>query len=624
MQVFPHLPTPKAAGRDFSRQGGYEIRQFLKIRDLVRPELRYYAFGLTALILADLMQLITPQILRLFVDTVTGPHATMPKLLPYGLAMVAAGLLILVLRFFWRTNCFGASRRIEYRLRRRLFGHLTGLSATFFNHHKVGDLMAHATNDVQAVRMSFAMGIVASVDSAFLILSTVVIMFGAISPSLALFALLPLPVSAIVAGSLGRVIHRRFVKVQAAFADMTDDVQENFSGIRVVKGFAQEEPELRKFLGRSQAYVRRNMELVRVWGLFDPLVDAIGGISFAIATAYGGYLVLMGRLQLGEFVAFLYYLGLLRGPMAGAGWVINVLQRGAASMERLNSIFAVESEIQQRPDARPLPAPRGAIAVRGLTFAYAPALPPALENVSFELEPGQTLGVIGPKLEPGQTLGVIGPIGSGKSTLANLLLRVYEAPGGTITLDGHDIQDLRIEDVRAACGYAPQDAFLFSETIAENISFARPDADRALVERAARQAAVHDNIVLFPQGYDTLVGERGVTLSGGQKQRVAIARALVQDPPVLLLDDSLSAVDTQTEARILAALREERKGRTNVIIAHRISAISHADLILFLEDGRVVERGRHQDLLRLGGRYKALYDRQLLEERILHRAEEGA
>ncbi len=592
--------------------GGLQaIRQFLKIRDLVRPELRFYVLGLTALVLADLLQLITPQILRLFVDTVTGPGASMPKLLPYALAMVVAGVLILALRFFWRTNCFGASRRIEYRLRRKLFGHLTGLSANFFNHQKVGDLMAHATNDVQAVRMSFAMGVVASVDSSFLIVSTVIIMFSAISPSLSLVALLPLPLSAIVAGSLGRMIHRRFVKVQAAFADMTDDVQENFSGIRVVKGFAQEDPELAKFLARSRAYVGRNMELIRVWGLFDPLVDAIGGISFAIATAYGGYLVLMGHLQLGEYVAFLYYLGLLRGPMAGAGWVINVLQRGAASMERLNRLFEVQSEIREPKDAIALPQARGAISVRSLTFAYEPGLPPALRDVSFDLEPGQTLGVIG-------------PIGSGKSTLANLLIRAYDAPPGTIFLDGHPLESLRVEDVRAACGYAPQDAFLFSETIAENIAFARPDADRGNVERAARQAAVHDNIVEFPQGYDTLVGERGVTLSGGQKQRVAIARALVQDPAILLLDDSLSAVDTQTEAQILGALRKERKGRTNVIIAHRISAISHADLILFLEDGQVVERGRHQDLLRLGGRYKDLYDRQLLEERILHRAEEGA
>ncbi len=573
--------------------------------------MRFYIFGLTALVLADLLQLITPQILRLFVNTVTGPDATMPKLLPYAIAMVVAGLLILVLRFFWRTNCFGASRRIEYRLRRKLFVHLTGLSANFYNHHKVGDLMAHATNDVQSVRMSFAMGVVASVDSSFLIISTIIIMFSAISPSLALFALLPLPLSGIVAGSLGKVIHRRFIKVQAAFADMTDDVQENFSGIRVVKGFAQEEPERGKFIARSQAYVRRNMELVRVWGLFDPLVDAIGGISFAIATAYGGYLVLLGHLQLGEYVAFLYYLGLLRGPMAGAGWVINVLQRGAASMERLNRIFAVTSDIREREDAIALPRPRGQVSVRNLTFRYAEGLAPALEGVSFDLQPGQTLGVIG-------------PIGSGKSTLANILMRMYEAPAGSVLLDGQDIQNLRIEDLRAAYGYASQDAFLFSETIADNIAFAKPDARRGEIVRAAEEAAVHDNIVEFPQGYDTLVGERGVTLSGGQKQRVAIARALVQDPPVLLLDDSLSAVDTQTEAEILAALRRERQGRTNIIIAHRISAISHADLILFLEGGRVVERGRHQDLLRLGGRYKELYDRQLLEERIQHRAEEGA
>ena len=589
----------------------FAIREFLRIRDLVRPEVRAYVLGLTFLVLADVVQLITPQILQRFVNILTGAGASMPKILPYAIAMLVAGVLILVARFFWRTLCFGASRRIEYRLRQKLFIHLSGLSANFYNHHKVGDLMAHATNDVQAVRMSFAMGIVQSVDSGFLIVSTIVIMFSAISPSLALWACLPLPLSAVVAGLLGRVIHRRFVKVQAAFADMTDDVQENFSGVRVVKGFAQEDSELKKFLDRSYAYVRRNMELVRVWGLFDPLVDGIGGISVAIATAYGGYLVVQGQLTLGAYVAFLYYLGLLRWPMAGLGWVINILQRGAASMERLNRIFAIGSEIREQEGATALPAPRGAISVRQLTFRYGEDLAPALRDVSFELQPGQTLGIIG-------------PIGSGKSTLANLLMRIYEAPAGTIWLDGHDIGSLRVPDLRGAFGYAPQDAFLFSETIADNISFARPDATRDQIEHAARDAAVHDNIVQFPGGYETIVGERGVTLSGGQKQRVAIARALVQDPPVLLLDDSLSAVDTQTESEILHALREERQGRTNVIIAHRISAIAEADLILFLEDGQVVERGRHQDLLRLGGRYKALYEQQLLEERILHRAEEGA
>ncbi len=587
------------------------IREFLRIRDLVRPELRAYVLGLTALVLADALQLITPQILRLFVDTIQTPGAALRALLPYALAMLAAGVLILVFRFFWRTYCFGASRRIEYRLRRKLFGHLTGLSANFFNAHKVGDLMAHATNDVQAVRMSFAMGIVATVDSLVLIVSTVVIMVQTISLPLSIWALLPLPISAIVASSLGKTIHRRFVRVQAAFSDMTDTVQENFSGIRVVKGFAQEQAEERKFLDRSGAYVRRNMHLVRVWGLFDPLVDMIGGFSFAVATAYGGYLVLQGQLNLGEYVAFLFYLGQLRGPMMAAGWVINVLQRGAASMERLNRIFDVKPEIWDAPNAVTLPSPRGGISVRHLTFAYAPNLPPALRDVSFDLEPGQTVGVIG-------------RIGSGKSTLASLLLRLYEPPRGTIFVDGVDLLDVRADDLRAAFGYVPQEAFLFSDTISGNIAFARPDASQDLVEDAAKAAAVHDNVVDFPKGYQTLVGERGVTLSGGQKQRVAIARALIQDPPVLLLDDSLSAVDTQTESEILGGLRRQRQGRSNIVIAHRISAVMHADLILMLEDGQVVERGNHEDLMREGGHYRDLYERQLLEESIMHRGEEGA
>ncbi len=607
---------PKSAepgGSAFARhpRRSSATREFLRIRDLVRPELRYYAFGLTALVLADALQLITPQILRLFVDTIQTQGVEMRALLPYALAMLVAGVLILVFRFGWRTLCFGASRRIEYRLRRKLFAHLTKLSANFFNGHKVGDLMAHATNDVQAVRMAFAMGIVATVDSAVLIISTVVIMVQTISLPLSVWALLPLPVSAIVASSLGKVIHRRFVRVQAAFSDMTDTTQENLSGIRVVKAFAQERAEEQKFFARSEAYVRRNMELVRVWGLFDPLVDMIGGISFAVATAYGGYLVLQGQLNLGQYVAFLYYLGLLRWPMMAAGWVINVLQRGAASMERLNRLYEVQPEIEDAPDAVALAAPKGGISVRHLTFSYAENLPPALSDLSFDLQPGQTVGIIG-------------RVGSGKSTFASLLLRLYEPPRGAIFLDGIDILDLKVQDLRAAFGFVPQEAFLFSETISGNIAFARPDAGQNLIEDAAKAAAVHSNVIEFPNGYDTLVGERGVTLSGGQKQRVAIARALIQDPPVLLLDDSLSAVDTQTESEILAGLREKRRGRSNIVIAHRISAVMHADLILLLEDGAVVERGTHESLLRQRGQYRDLYDRQLLEESIMQRGGEGA
>lgn len=577
----------------------------------MRPELRVYAIGLTFLILADVMQLITPQILRLFVDNLESGAPAQHAILNFALMMIGVGIVTFVSRFLWRTMCFGASRRIEYRLRRKLFAHLSTLSASFFNRSRVGDLMAHATNDVQAVRMSFAMGVVATVDSSFLIVSTVVIMFQTISAPLSMWALLPLPVSAVVASVLGKVIHIRFRRVQAAFADMTDAVQENFSGIRVVKSFAQEDAQIQGFLRQSEAYVRRNMEMVKVWGLFDPLVDAIGGISFAVATAYGGYLVIIGTLNLGQYVAFLSYLGLLRWPMQAAGWVINVLQRGAASMERLNVLFAERPEIADPPGAVQLTAPHGAVSLRNLTFRYAEDLPPALRDVSFDLRPGQTLGIIG-------------RVGSGKTTLASVLLRLYDPPAGTVFVDGQDIRTLSVDSLRGVFGFVPQDSFLFSETIGENIAFAVDDPAQHEIERAAQVAAVHDNIVEFPSGYRTIVGERGVTLSGGQKQRVSIARAIIQDPPVLLLDDSLSAVDTQTEAAILDAVRSERAGRSNIIIAHRISAIAHADEILYLEDGEVVERGRHEDLLKLGGRYRDLYERQLLEESILNRDEEGA
>jgi ATP-binding cassette subfamily B multidrug efflux pump len=458
------------------------------------------------------------------------------------------------------------------------------------------------------VRMALGMGAVTLFDSTFLIVTTVFIMVHTISLPLTLWALLPLPLMALATERLGRIIHRRFLTVQAAFSDVTDATQENFAGIRVIKGFAREAHELERFGAVNRAYFHQNMALVRVWGLLDPLVDFISGVSFATALGYGGMLVLEGRLSLGSFVAFTSYLGLLQWPMMAIGQLMNILQRGAASLERLNAIFREQPEIVEGPVSF---AVEGRVEFRHLTFRYDEDQPPVLTDVNVVLEPGQTLGIVG-------------RTGSGKSTLVNLLLRLYDPPPGTVFIDGHDVRELSFATLRESIGYVPSDNFLFSDTIAENVAFGRGEMSRAEIERVTELAQVRENILAFPDQFDTLLGERGITLSGGQKQRVSIARALAKDPAILILDDALSAVDTATEDAILKRLREVRRGRTNIVIAHRISTVQDADRIIVLDGGRVIQSGTHDELLQQDGLYRALYERQLLEARVeAAGAEEG-
>jgi ATP-binding cassette subfamily B protein len=572
------------------------------LRHLLKHFARYkwaVAAGVACLLFVDGMQLIIPRIIKRAVDDLTYSDAAGADLLGYGLRIVGLAAAIAVLRFFWRFFIIGTSRHIEEDIRNNLYSHLQRLSARYFATHKTGDLMAHAINDLNAVRMACGFGVVAMTDAIVLGVASIGFML-ALNVRLTLLALVPMPIIALFTLRVGKMLHSRFEKVQETFSKLTERVRESMSGIRVVKAYSQEEHELESLAEIGREYVRDNIRLVRVWGAFFPFIMMLSSASVVIIIYFGGRQVMLGGITTGDLVAFTSYLGILTWPMIAMGWVVNVLQRGAASMGRINKILDEVPEIADREGATELADPEGRIEFRDVTFAYEEDLDPALADVSFVVPPGNTLGVLG-------------RTGSGKSTVCNLLLRIYETTRGEVAVDGHNVNDLTLHSLRGAVGYVPQDTFLFSDTIRENIRFAEPDADEERVVEAARIAGILDEIESFPKGLDTLVGERGVTLSGGQKQRVAIARALLHAPAMVVLDDALSSVDTATEERIQQELKGALQNRTSIIVSHRISSIKHADEIIVLDGGRIVERGTHDELVTMKGLYANIHERQLLE-----------
>lgn len=580
------------------------MSSFKTLKDFFIKHKWKYIIGIVWLLVVDIIQLIVPQILRSITNLLEEQTLTSQLLLRYSVYIVLTGLGIGLGRFFWRIYIQGTSRQLEYHIRNKLFKHLQTLSTNYFNNHKTGDLMAHATNDINAVRMALGPGVVMITDAVFITITAVIMMIRTTNLQLVVIALFPLPFLAFTVSKFGKLIHKRFRVVQEAFSGLTDKAQENFSGIRVIKSFVQEEKEIEKFTDSNNHTFEMNLKLVKIRGIFFPLIQFMSAISFLIVLWYGGTLVIRGDISLGDFIAFNSYLGLLIWPMMAIGWVIDVIQRGAASMERLNAILNEAPEIVDSDDTVKIDKINGDIEFKHVSFKYPNTNTYALKDINI-------------KIPQGKTLAIIGRTGSGKTTLVNLLLRLYDLDEGEILVDGINIKRLSLEDLRESIGYVPQDNFLFSSSIEENIAFAYEEAisDEKIIE-AAKNSEVYNNIIEFPDKFKTTLGERGVTLSGGQKQRISISRAIIKDPEILILDDSLSAVDTETEEKILGNLKDIMESRTAILIAHRISTIKNADEIVVLDDGKIAQRGTHEELLSMRGIYKDIYEKQLLEEKI--------
>lgn len=585
------------------------MKSFYRIKDLLLKHKKYYIIGVIWLVLIDAVQLIVPQILRRLTDDLTNQTLDYDKVIVYSAMILGTGLFIGLGRYFWRIYLIGSSREIEYGIRNKLFNHLLTLSSRYYTTHKTGDLMAHATNDINAIRMALGPGTIMIVDSFFLLLFSLIMMVRTTNLRMTAISIFTMPIIMVLVTKFGKIIYKKFKSVQEAFSSLTDVTQESFSGIRVIKSFVQEKLVSENFRRVNQDNLDKNLDLVKVHGGFHPLLQLVSSISYLIIIFYGGREVIYNRISLGDFVAFNSYLGLLIWPTRALGMVINVLQRGAASMDRLNAIFDETSEIKEIANPIKVDHLSGDIRFENVDFQYPNSNYKALENISFHLRKGQTLAVTG-------------RTGSGKTTLANLVLRLYDIESGNILIDNHNIKDLSLETIRESIGFVPQDNFLFSQSIRDNIAFSYEGKVREEeIIQSSKYAQLYDNIMDFPHKFDTIIGERGVTLSGGQKQRLSIARALIKKPSILIMDDSLSAVDTETEEQILSNIEKVTKNITTIIISHRVSTIKHADEILFLDEGKIIERGTHKELLQLKGEYFELYERQLLEEEISREGE---
>ena len=563
-----------------------------------------FAVGFVFLVLATTIQLISPWVLKYAVDDLT-IGVTRTKLVLYAWLLVGIALVGGICRFLMRRIIIGASRQIEYDLRNDFFAQLQRLSLAYFQKHRTGDLMSRATNDLGAVRMMAGPAVMYSATTSIVLVVAVILMLS-ISPRLTLFALLPLPLVTVAVKGFGSAIYHRSEQIQAQLAHMSAITHEALAGVRVVRAYSREAVEMNRFQGANDEYVVRSRAVIQLQGLFYPSMALLLGLSALIVLWLGSRQVIAGQMTLGDFVAFNAYVVMLTWPMIAFGWVTNMLQRGMAAWSRMLEVLEVDPAIQDPGLAPNLTSPadvRGRVEFRDLSFAYNGH--PVLEHVSAVVEPGQMLALVG-------------PTGSGKSTLVDLLPRLFDPPPGTVLVDGVDIRHIPLSVLRGAIGYVPQEPFLFSDTIAENVAFGTvgDGTHGSAVDNAMAIARLDKDLRDFPQGWDTTVGERGITLSGGQKQRAAIARALTIDPRILILDDALSAVDTHTEEEILSRLRGVIRQRTSIIVSHRISTVRDADLILVLDKGRVVERGTHQELLVHDGLYAGLYRKQLLEEEL--------
>ena len=568
-----------------------------------------------ALLMKDILGAALPLAIRSGVDSLASGFS-MDTVYRFAGLLVGLSLFKGIFQYWMRVILIRISRDIEYDLRNELFAHLVRLSSGFYARYRTGDLMARATNDLNAVRMMLGPGIMYSIETFITAVLAIAVMLS-VDWRLTLLALLPAPVVTLVVIQFGRRIHDRFEAIQGMFSDISSRVQENLSGVRVIRAYAQEKPEMRKFELLNQDYIEQNIRLARLSGLFNPLLQALIGLTFLIVLWAGGYRLLSHSITLGSFVMFNTYMGLLIWPMIALGWVVNLMQRGKASWDRIMQLMQERPSIAAREGfvtVTNLDGPGASIEFRDVSVQYAAA------GVNGGPSPGSrdlfALQNVSLAIPAGATVAIVGHTGSGKSTLVNLIPRLIDPTGGAVLMDGIDLRDLDPEMVRRQIGFVPQETFLFSVTLSQNIAWGAEGATDDEISRAARMAGLATDIASFPNGYETMIGERGLTLSGGQKQRVAIARAILREPRILILDDALSSVDTLTEERILRDLSELMHGRTTVLISHRVSTVRNADRIYVLEQGRIVEQGNHADLLGQGGYYADLHQKQLLEEEL--------
>ena len=560
-------------------------------------EKRRYLVGIVALVLVSVLNLIPPMVMGRVIDAITSGRLTQDELLLHLFYLLLAAFGMYYLRYVWRMYILGTSYRLGQIMRSRLFEHFTKMSPAFYQNYRTGDLMAHATNDINALTRLAGGGVMSAVDASITALVTLLTMLFSISWQMTLVAILPLPFMAYATSRLGRKTHKAFGESQAAFSELNNKVQESVSGIKVTKSFGYQSDELASFQEVNDLTFQKNLQTMKYDSLFDPMVLLFVGSSYALTLLVGAFMVQAGQVTVGNLVTFISYLDMLVWPLMAIGFLFNITQRGKVSYQRIESLLSQESPVKD-PES-----PLEGIENGRLDYA--------IDRFAFEDE--ETLRDIHFSLEKGQTLGLVGQTGSGKTALIKLLLREYDVDQGAIYLNGHDIRDYRLADLRSLMGYVPQDQFLFASSILDNIRFGNPDLPFSAVEEATQLAQVYQDIQVMPEGFDTVIGEKGVSLSGGQKQRLAMSRAMILNPDILILDDSLSAVDAKTEFAIIDNLKETRKDKTTIITAHRLSAVVHADLILVMQDGRIIERGTHEGLLALDGWYAQTYQSQQLE-----------